>query len=93
MIAVDLVSDCGEVMRYKMRYTRKYLRNQSHNAGTFGGVLVSVLVVTQGTLRVVSVGEKCKEQRRSKRQPCLWNISNPLAVNGCGEIFKGVVQA
>ena len=56
MIAVDLVSDCGEVMRYNMDQTRTYVRNSSHSAGTFKGVPVSVADVTEGTLRLTSIG-------------------------------------
>ena len=56
MIAADLVSDCGEVMRYKMDQTRTYVRDSSHSAGTFEGVPVSVADVTEGTLRLTSIG-------------------------------------
>ena len=55
MIAVDLASNCGEVMRYKMDRIRTYVCNQSHNTGTFKGVPVSVSDVTEETLRVTSI--------------------------------------
>ena len=56
MIAVDLVSDCREVMRYKMDWTRTYVHNQSHITEAFEGVPVSVSDVTEDTLRVTSIG-------------------------------------